>query len=50
MNTAKNLILPATLAYAGVRAVGAFGVTNTFVQILVGIGGAGVGLLIAAKI
>lgn len=50
MTSAKHLILPATLAYAGVRVSSMFGITNTFVQILAGIAGAGVGLAIAHHI
>jgi hypothetical protein len=47
---AKHLVLPATLAYAGVRASDLFGVTNTLLQIAAGIAGAFVGLMIAKKI
>ena len=50
MNTAKHLILPATLAYAGVRVSGMFGITNTLAQILAGIAGAGLGLAIAKHV
>ena len=50
MNTVKHLALPATLAYAGVRASAMIAPTNTFLQILVGIAGAGVGLAIAKHI
>lgn len=50
MNTAKHLILPATLAYGGVRVSGMFGITSTIGQILAGIAGAGLGLAIAKHI
>ncbi len=50
MNAAKNLVLPATLAYAGVRGSMAFGVTNTWAQIAFGILGAGLGLAIAQRV
>lgn len=50
MGTAKHLILPATLAYAGVRVSGMFGITNAFMQILAGVAGAGVGLAIAKHV
>lgn len=50
MSSAKHLILPATLAYAGVRASALFGVTNTLAQIGVGILGAGLGLMIAKHV
>jgi len=50
MNTAKHLILPATLAYAGVRASALIAPTNTFLQIGVGILGAAVGLYIAKHV
>ena len=50
MSTAKHLVLPATLAYAGVRGSMALGVTNTFLQIAAGIVGAGLGLMIAKHV
>lgn len=50
MNTAKHLILPATLAYGGVWASEAVGITNAFLKILAGIAGAGIGLAIAKHI
>lgn len=50
MSTAKHLILPATLAYAGVRAAGLVGITSALGQIALGILGAGVGLAIAKHI
>jgi hypothetical protein len=50
MNTAKNLALPATLAFGGVYLSGMIGVTNTWLRIGVGILGAGVGLAIAKHI
>lgn len=49
MGEAKALLLPATLAYVGVRASGmvkASGLTS----ILVGIAGAGLGLYLAKKV
>jgi hypothetical protein len=50
LETAKKLVLPATLSYAGVRASTLLGSTNTFVQIGAGILGAALGLLIAQKV
>lgn len=50
MNTAKHLILPATLAFAGVYASEALGLTNTLYKIAAGIVGAGLGLMIAKHV
>lgn len=50
MGTVKNLALPATLAYAAVRGSMMLGIKNTFVQILAGVAGAGLGLAIAKHI
>ena len=50
MNEAKSLIVPATFAYVGVRAVSALGVDGTIMQIAAGIAGAGLGLFLAKKI
>lgn len=46
----KSLILPATLAYAGVRASAIVAPNSTLWQILAGIAGAGVGLAIAKHV
>ena len=50
MNTAKHLLLPATLAYAGVRGAEAVAPANVWLQIALGIVGAGLGLAIAKHI
>jgi hypothetical protein len=50
MNTAKHLVLPATLAYAGVRGSEALGITSIWLQIAAGILGAGLGLAIAKAV
>lgn len=50
MNTAKHLLLPATLAYAGVRASALVAPNSTWLQIGVGIAGAALGLYIAKHV
>lgn len=50
MEKLKKMALPATLAYAGVRASTLLGSTSTIVQIAAGIAGAGLGLWLAEKI
>lgn len=50
MEELKQIVLPATLSYAGVRASALLGTTNTLVQILSGIVGAAAGIFLAKKL
>ncbi len=50
MNEIKTLIVPATLAYVGVRASAMLGATSALTQIAAGIAGAAAGLFIAKKV
>lgn len=50
MEQLKSLALPASLAYAGVRASEMLGAKSALVQILAGVGGAAAGLWLAKKL
>ena len=50
MNELKSIAIPATFAYAGVRASAALGATSQLTQIAAGIAGAGLGIWLSRKI